>query len=76
MTSYTAPPPNYSPECPQNLLRALDEPISGLQIFIIPATDTLTFQKGYLGAEGERAAIEGEIHVKGAQPGQWKHVLV
>ncbi|KAG1833964.1 hypothetical protein EV424DRAFT_858619 [Suillus variegatus] len=73
MTSYTAPPPNYSPECPQNLLRALDEPISGLQIFIIPATDTLTFQKGYLGAEGERAAIEGEIHVKGAQPGQWKH---
>jgi hypothetical protein len=76
MTSYAAPPPNYSPVCPQDLPRVLDEPISGLQIFIVPAADTLTFQKGYLGAEGERAAIEGEIHVKGAQPGQWKYVLV
>lgn len=76
MASYSAPPPNYSPEYPQDLPGALDEPISGLQILIIPATDTLSFQKGYLGAEGERAAIEGEIHVKGAQPGQWKYVLV
>ncbi|KAG2149846.1 hypothetical protein BD769DRAFT_1408801 [Suillus cothurnatus] len=76
MTSYAAPPPNYSPVCPQDLPRVLDEPISGLQIFIVPAADTLTFQKGYLGAEGERAAIEGEIHVKGAQPGQWKYVTV
>ncbi|KAG1826102.1 uncharacterized protein BJ212DRAFT_1444081 [Suillus subaureus] len=76
MASYTAPPPNYSPVCPQDLPGALDEPISGLQIFIIPAADTFAFQKGYLGAEGERAAIEGEIHVKGAQPGQWKYVTV
>lgn len=76
MASYSAPPPNYSPEYSQDLPGALDEPISGLQILIIPATDTLSFQKGYLGAEGERAAIEGEIHVKGAQPGQWKYVTV
>lgn len=77
MPSYTAPPPNYSLGCPQNPPGADDAaPISGLQIFIIPAADTLTFQKGYLGAEGERAAIEGEIHVKGAQPGQWKYVTV
>ncbi|KAG1755133.1 uncharacterized protein EDB91DRAFT_1277270 [Suillus paluster] len=75
MPSYTAPPPNYSPGS-QNPPAADDALISGLQIFIIPAADTLTFQKGYLGAEGERAAIEGEIHVKGAQPGQWKYVTV
>jgi hypothetical protein len=76
MGSYSAPPPIYSPGHDQNSSQAVDETISGPQIFIVPAADTLAFQKGYLGAEGERAAIEGEIHVKGAQPGQWKNVLV
>jgi hypothetical protein len=76
MRSYSAPPPIYSPGHSQNPSRAIDETISDPQIFIVPAADTLTFQKGFLGAEGERAAIEGEIHVKGAQLGQWKNVLV
>lgn len=76
MQSHSAPPPIYSVGRPQNPSPAPDEIVSDPQIYIVPAADTLTFQKGYLGAEGERAAIEGEIHVKGAQPGQWKNMSV
>lgn len=49
---------------------AADEP----QILILPAADSIGFQAGYLGADFERAAIEGEVHVKGAQRIQWTKV--
>lgn len=46
------------------------------QILIIPATDSLRFQQGFLGADGERAAIEGELQVKGADSVRWRKVSV
>ena len=40
----------------------------GPQILIIPIADgSVHFQKGYLGADNERAAIEGELQIKSAE---------
>ena len=60
------PPPIYSQQ----------ENEGGPQILIVPAADAINFQKGYLGAEGERAAIEGELQIKAVDLGQWSKVLV
>ncbi|KAJ7139929.1 hypothetical protein C8R44DRAFT_318193 [Mycena epipterygia] len=46
------------------------------QILIIPSSDAINFQKGYLGADEERAAVEGEIQVKGTESGRWARVTV
>lgn len=71
-----APPPLYSQlqEEPSDGRRDTETP--GVQILIVPAADGTTFQKGCLGAEGEHAAIEGEVHLKGARPGLWKKVSI
>ncbi|EAU92863.1 hypothetical protein CC1G_03650 [Coprinopsis cinerea okayama7 len=61
------PPPSYSQQDP-----AYEEP----QIILVPTVDAVNFQKGYLGADGERAAIEGEIQVKGIDPKRWTRVTV
>lgn len=79
MTSERAPPPLYSQEDPEDAVAntsAAALTSDGPQILIIPTTDAINFQKGYVGAEGERAAIEGELQIKGAEPGQWDKVFV
>ncbi|KAF8225041.1 hypothetical protein L208DRAFT_1308081 [Tricholoma matsutake] len=60
------PPPIYSQQ----------EHEGGPQILIIPAADAINFQKGFLGAEGERAAIEGELQIKGVDLGQWSKLTM
>lgn len=74
-----AAPPIYSQEDPEDFLTGEDNDAELLslepQILIIPA-DANNFQKGYVGAEGERAAIEGELQIKGGQPRQWDKVFV
>lgn len=64
----TAPPPQYSQHG--------GDDSSSLQLLIVPALDGINFQKGYVGAEGEHAAVEGEVHLKGAKPGAWKKLSV
>jgi hypothetical protein len=64
--SENIPPPIYS----QHPVNALSEP----EILIIPTGDAVNFQKGFLGAEGERAAIEGELQIKGADVGRWSRL--
>lgn len=46
------------------------------QILIIPVAEGYAhFQKGYLGADGERAAIEGELQIKSADTEfRWRKV--
>ncbi|KAI0068274.1 hypothetical protein BV25DRAFT_1793336 [Artomyces pyxidatus] len=67
------PPPTYvQDEDNASDSSVLSEP----QILIIPATDSLRFQQGFLGAEGERAAIEGELQIKGTQDGRWRKVTM
>ena len=70
----SAPPPIYSQQDPTVPIERelLPEP----QILISPTVDAINFQKGYLGAEGERAAIEGELQIKGAEPGRWHRMYV
>ena len=46
------------------------------QIIITSTTDSLRFQQGYLGADGERAAIEGELQIKGINSSRWRRVFV
>ncbi|KAI9057088.1 hypothetical protein FKP32DRAFT_1661639 [Trametes sanguinea] len=49
----------------------------GPQILIVPAADGVHFQKGYLGADGERAAIEGELQIKSADTTfTWRKVVI
>lgn len=43
------------------------------QILILPAAGATDFQKGYIGVDGERATIEGEIQMK-AESGTWAKV--
>ncbi|KAG9314494.1 hypothetical protein JVU11DRAFT_5291 [Chiua virens] len=73
-----APPPRYSQHGPGDSILRSDclSDASGLQMLIVPALDGINFQKGYVGAEGEHAAMEGEVHLKCAQPGAWKKLSV
>lgn len=72
------PPPIYSQQDPDGSLHSTSGPhdpsIPEPQILIVPSADTVNFQQGYLGADGERAAIEGELQIKGAEPGHWAKV--
>ena len=68
------PPPTYDDD--QNTHSPLDPPLSEPVINIVPTHNSIGFQKGYLGADAERAAIEGELQVKGANGGRWGKVFV
>jgi len=69
------PPPTYSQQDPVDAINLqTSQQVSDPQILIIPAANSVNFQKGFLGAEGERAAIEGELHIKGVNTDQWKQV--
>lgn len=77
MPADTAPPPQYSQHGLGDVLHSdCTSDTSGLQLLLVPALDGINFQKGYVGAEGEHAAMEGEVHLKGAQPGAWKKLSV
>ena len=66
------PPPGYSQQDTNDSVveTAQDEP----QILIVPPSGGISFQKGYLGADGEHAAIEGEVLIKGVNAGSWKRL--
>jgi len=69
------PPPLYTPD----VLDADDGPDDGdvdPQILIIPPSGDAEFQKGYLGVEGERAAVEGELQIKGIRASACQKVYV
>ncbi|KAJ6604457.1 hypothetical protein DFH09DRAFT_310043 [Mycena vulgaris] len=73
------PPPIYSQqadELPTSDTDSTSDVTLDPQILIIPSSDTINFQKGYLGADDERAAVEGEIQVKGTESGRWGRVTV
>ncbi|KDQ63781.1 hypothetical protein JAAARDRAFT_148452 [Jaapia argillacea MUCL 33604] len=66
-------PPTYSQ------YEGVDQPAdAGVdpEILVIPASDSVQFQSGHLGVDGERAAVEGELHIKGAEAGRWNKVTV
>lgn len=65
------PPPIYSQQDPVGShTHTFQEP----QILIVPTLDAVNFQKGYLGAEGEQAAVEGELQIKGVDAARWDRV--
>jgi neural Wiskott-Aldrich syndrome protein len=76
MTLESAPPPNYSQGDPDNSQMTGIPAPHDPQILIIPTVDTINFQKGFLGADGERAAIEGELQIKETTGGRWAKMLV
>ncbi|KAF9452625.1 hypothetical protein P691DRAFT_803741 [Macrolepiota fuliginosa MF-IS2] len=74
------PPPIYSQEDSNGLdcgapLTEHDLP-HGPEILILPTVDCINFQNGYLGAEGEQAAIEGEVQIKGVDRDEWSKLTV
>ena len=46
------------------------------QVLISPPTDAFQFQNGYLGIEGERATIEGQVQIKSPNLAAFSTVLV
>ncbi|PCH33541.1 hypothetical protein WOLCODRAFT_93681 [Wolfiporia cocos MD-104 SS10] len=75
--SVQEPPPVYSPEPPEDE-ESLSESGATVepQILIVPTASDGSFQKGYLGAEGERAAIEGELQLKCAETFRWERITM
>lgn len=74
--SESLPPPTYSQQDPDDVSSDTTESsdVSQPQLLIVPTVDAVNFQKGFLGAEDERAAIEGELQIKGADSGAWDKV--
>ncbi|KAI0348645.1 hypothetical protein BDW22DRAFT_112109 [Trametopsis cervina] len=68
------PPPTYSQNAaaPTEDCSVATEP----QILIVPHSDGVGFQKGYLGADDEHAAIEGELQIKGVSDRPWGRVTI
>lgn len=63
-----AEPPTYSQ---QEETGTQDD---SLQVLINPASDAHEFQVGYLGVDGERPSIEGEVQIKGGRTVLWESV--
>ncbi|KAG5644752.1 hypothetical protein DXG03_007881 [Asterophora parasitica] len=76
--SETLPPPTYSQTDPDegSNPQGPDDLCEGPHILIIPTGDAVNFQKGFLGADGERAAIEGELQIKGVKSNHWSKVTI
>jgi neural Wiskott-Aldrich syndrome protein len=75
------PPPTYSLGSPDAGIVLESHGTSDVadrddQLLIVPTVDAINFQKGYLGADGERAAIEGELQIKGTELERWTKVSV
>ncbi|PPQ67356.1 hypothetical protein CVT24_011539 [Panaeolus cyanescens] len=72
------PPPTYSQQDPEESQSNLSISTNHTdpQILILPTVDAVNFQKGFLGAEGERASIEGEVHIKGVDPTHWERITI
>ena len=70
MSDLAIPPPTYSGLNDDDINSNVE-----VQMLICPYTD-FQFQKGYLGVEGERATIEGEIQLKGVHPDLWESLYV
>ncbi|KAF7320255.1 ARID domain-containing protein [Mycena kentingensis (nom. inval.)] len=74
-----APPPTYSQQAqerPASDTSSISDVALCPQILIVSSSDALNFQKGYLGADDERAAIEGEVQVKGADSTRWSKLTL
>ncbi|KAJ7071218.1 hypothetical protein C8F01DRAFT_1244852 [Mycena amicta] len=71
-----APPPIYSQQAASSDTTPLSNVPLDPQILIVSSSNAINFQKGYLGADDERAAIEGEIQVKGTESTRWARVQV
>ncbi|KAJ3798818.1 hypothetical protein GGU11DRAFT_557350 [Lentinula aff. detonsa] len=69
------PPPTYDVSASSDTTDSTDGH-SHPQLLIVPTVDAVNFQKGYLGAEDERAAIEGELQIKGAASEVWDKVAM
>ena len=79
MSVPSVPPPIYSQQVEGtsalsgNIVAAPTE----AQLLISPSPNSVHFQKGFLGADDhERAAIEGELHIKGINSDDWESVFV
>ncbi|EKM83758.1 hypothetical protein AGABI1DRAFT_117237 [Agaricus bisporus var. burnettii JB137-S8] len=76
----THPPPTYSQEDSVTVASVPSQSDASLpygpEILISPTVDALNFQNGYLGAEGERAAIEGEVQIKGIERDEWSKLTI
>ncbi|EJD47822.1 hypothetical protein AURDEDRAFT_151297 [Auricularia subglabra TFB-10046 SS5] len=82
----SADPPSYSFEDgiedepspgPAPQFNGTTSPPLETQLVISPIHDDFTFQKGYLGADGEHAALEGEVQIKSAAgDDDWDRVSV
>ncbi|CCM00922.1 uncharacterized protein FIBRA_02968 [Fibroporia radiculosa] len=70
------PPPTYSLGLPHDFPDHRPAPAIEPEIIIIPIGNDVSFQRGYLGANGERAAIEGELQLKSADSFRWEKVFV
>jgi hypothetical protein len=45
------------------------------QLLIVPSSNSIQFQNGFLGVD-DANSVEGEVHVKGALPGDWSRLSV
>ncbi|OBZ79479.1 hypothetical protein A0H81_00673 [Grifola frondosa] len=70
------PPPTYSQDTPAAPTPGDDGSAAALQILVVPTADGINFQTGYLGADEERAAIEGELQIKGGSALRWRKVTM
>ena len=79
--SASADPPSYSLEDGPASNGSQSPPPTILpletQLVISPIHNDFTFQKGYLGADGAHAALEGEVQIKSAAgDDDWERVYV
>jgi len=67
-------PPHYSTE--DQLASTSFSSTQDPQITITPAADALHFQQGFLGIDGERPALEGEVQIKGVRGRIWDSLVL
>jgi hypothetical protein len=74
------PPPLYTQDASDSSSPSSDEEgfmeHSDPQIIIMPPSQSAQFQRGFLGADGEHAAIEGELQIKGISASACRKVYV
>lgn len=69
-------PPNYTVQDTAGSSGTTVAPPNPPQIVITPLPNEVQFQSGNLGADGEPAAIEGEVQLKGLKSEDWDRLCV
>ncbi|KAG8747268.1 hypothetical protein FRC10_001884 [Ceratobasidium sp. 414] len=76
-STHLSPPPLYSEDAQSQGLPGIESVLNEQPLILVtPPAGKISFQSGFLGAEGDISSLEGEVTIKGTPPEKWNKVTI